>query len=444
MGPHETMDATLRAPLTFGQRSVWRSVEHLPPDTTEANIGQAWDLPEGTGVAEVRRALDVLEARHEALRTTFAFAGSDCVEQVVRPPTGVDAPVVEPEVAGLDAADAADDGTARVTARGFALDREPAWRVELVARDGRAVRLLVCVHHLVADATGLRILHDELLLLLAARTLGDDAPTCRQIAIEQSEGAWDTRTHAAVEHWRRCVADGSPGERAPDPTTDVLWADLYSVPALDAARRLADALGVSLQVVVFSAFCRAVTLRDGRTDLVVGLVAGNRTDARSRRLVSSEVQLVPIRVRVEPEGTFAELAQRLQWSTLRAYRQGSFDVDALRDLHEEHGYDAAGAGFRYFFNFSEAFQQRAPEDVRLGADGWRIDTHTTGRDNGFTVYFAATAGALLRCRFRERSDEQRSPAAAERLSERTRALLLAFQDILRQEAAPTADGGGAG
>ena len=441
MGPHETTDATLRAPLTFGQRSVWRSVEHLPPDTTEANIGQAWDLPEGTAVAAVGRALDVLEARHEALRTTFTFAGTDCVEQVVRPPTGVDVPVVEPD----EPDEGAGDATARVTARGFALDREPAWRVELVARDGRAVRLLVCVHHMVADATALQILHDELLLLLTGSgTPDDDPPTGREVAIEQGEGAWDARTRAAVDYWRRSVADGPPGEQAPDPATEVLWADLYSVPALDAARRLADALGVSLQVVVFAAFCRAVALRDGRPDLVVGLVAGNRTDARSRRLVASEVQLVPIRVRVEPEGTFAELAQQLQWATLRAYRQGSFDVDALRDLHGEHGYDAAGAGFRYFFNFSEAFQQRAPEDARLGADGWRIDTQTTGRDNGFTVYFAATAGALLRCRFRERSDEPRSPAAAERLAGRTRALLLTFQDILRQEAAPTAAGGGAG
>jgi hypothetical protein len=185
-------------------------------------------------------------------------------------------------------------------------------------------------------------------------------------------------------------------------------------------------------------------VRDGRSDLVVGLIAGNRTDARSRRLVSSINQLVPIRVRVEPDGGFAELAQRLQWSTLAAYRRGSFDVDELRGLDEQCGYNAAGAGFRYFFNFSDAVRPSAPADVPLGADGWTIDSRASGRDNGFTVYLACTAGSLLRCRLRERSDEPRSPAAAERLTAKTRAFLVTLQDILLQEAASTAAGGGSG
>ena len=68
------MTETVRAPLTFGQLSVWRSIEHLPPDTTEANLSQEWDLPDGTDVSAVRRALDALERRHEALRTTFVPA----------------------------------------------------------------------------------------------------------------------------------------------------------------------------------------------------------------------------------------------------------------------------------------------------------------------------------------------------------------------------------
>jgi hypothetical protein len=431
-----TAGTTVRAPATFGQLSVWRSIEHLPPDTTEANLGQRWDLPEGTAVADVGRALDALEARHEILRTTFAFPEDGGVEQLVHPPTGVDLPVAEAGAPGQDE-------TARVSGRGFALDREPAWRVELVTSAGRPVRLLVCFHHLLVDGTGLRILHDELLGLLAGRELDDDPPTCRQVAAEQAGGAWDRHTRAAVEHWRRCLADEPPGEPPPDPGSDVRWADLYSVPALDAARHLAAELEVSLHTVVLSAFCRAVAVRDGRAAMVVGLVAGNRTDARLRRLVASVVQLVPIRVAFEPGEGFAELARRLQWSTLGAYRRGAFDVDALRDLHAERGYDAAGGGLRYFFNFSEDLQQPVPEDVRLGPEGWTVETQTTGRDNGFRVYFAGTAGALLRCRFRERSDEPRSPAAAARLTAQTRALLLTFQDILRQEAATTAAGGGA-
>jgi hypothetical protein len=427
------------APLTFGQLSVWRSVEHLPPDTTDANLSQAWDLPEGTEVAAVRRALDVLEARHEALRTTFVPGGERGIEQAVWPPRGVPVPVVA--VGGSGAGGPASVESIGLAARGFALDREPGWRVALATVDGRPCRLLVCVHHLVADVSALRLLQDELSALLAGQALDDDAPTCRAMAAEQRGAAGDARTHAAVDRWRRCLAGAPPGEPAPDPTTEVCWADLFSVPALDAARRLAGHAGVSLQAVVLSAFCRAVAARDGHTQLVVGLIAGNRTDARSRRIVSSLNQLVPVRVGLEADDGVTELARRLQWSTLAAYRHGSFDVDALRDVRDEHGYDAAGAGFRYFFNFSDAFEQRAPDDDALGADGWTIETHATGRDNGFPVYLAATAGAVLRCRLRERSHEARSAAAAERLATRTRTLLLTLQDVLVHEATAPSRGG---
>lgn len=424
------MTETVHAPLTYGQLSVWRSIEHLPLDTTEANLTRTWDLPEGTDVAAVRAALDALEARHESLRTTYAFRGERGIEQVVRPPAGVDVPVVD-----VDGLAPPGSGAKPLAARGFALDREPAWRVALHAVDGRPVRLAVCIHHMVADSVGIGILHDELLGLLAGKTLADDPPTPREIAAEQHSGAWDARTQGAVAYWRRCVADGPAGEQAPDAATDICWADFFSIPALEAARDLAAGLNVSLQTVVFSAFCQAVAVRDGRTDIVVGQVSGNRTDARSRRLVSTVVQLVPVRVVLDPGDDFPDLAKRLQWSTLAAYRHGYFDVDALRDLEAEFGHNAAGAGFRYFFNFSDAFQAVDPGDVALGDDGWTIDFRDTGRDNGFRMYFVGTAGPMLQCTLRERSDEPRSAVTAERLTARTREFLVAFHDILRREAA---------
>ena len=297
------------------------------------------------------------------------------------------------------------------------------------------MRLLVCVHHLVADSEGIGLMRDELLGLLAGEPPAGEAPTCREIAAEQQGGIWTARTEGAVAYWRRCVDGGPASEPAPAATTDVRWADLFSVPALEAARHLAAALDVSLSTVVFCAFCRAVAMRDGRTDFLVGQIAGNRTDARSKRLVSSVVQLVPVPVQVDLAAGFGDQAKQLQWTTLAAYRHGVFDVDALADIEKEHGHNAAGGGFRYFFNFSEAFQHRGLDEVPLGDDGWVVETHDEGRDNGFTVYFMGTAGAMLQCRLRERSDEERSEATAERLTASTRDLLVTFQDILRREAA---------
>lgn len=424
------MTGTTRAPLTFGQLSVWRSIEHLPLDTTEANLTRTWDLPPGVDVAAVREALAALEARHESLRTIYAFGGDRGIEQVVLPPSGVSVPVVTADPAATPI-----DEARRLASTGFALDREPAWRVALRVDDGRPTHVLACIHHLVADSEGIAILYDELSALLAGKELPDDVPTCREIAAEQGNDYWAGRTRAAVEYWRRCLADLPAQARARTATTDIRWADLFSIPALEAARRLAADLQVSLSTVVFGAFCRAVAERDGPGDIVVGQIAGNRTDARSRRLASTVVQLVPIPVRLDPGGSFAESCKALQWAALGAYRHGYFDVDALRAVTEEYGYDAAGTGFRYFFNFSDAFP-KDDDGLDLGDEGWAIETHTQGRDNGFEAYFVATASSVLECRFRERSGGQRSDETAERLTASTRDLLLTFQDVLVREAAP--------
>ena len=61
-----------RSRLTFGQLSAWRSRQRFTPEQLgRANIRQVWPLPEGVTAANVRDALEVLQERHEAMRTRY-------------------------------------------------------------------------------------------------------------------------------------------------------------------------------------------------------------------------------------------------------------------------------------------------------------------------------------------------------------------------------------
>ena len=67
-----TLRELARAPLTFGQLSLWRSVERLPPgQLVNTNVGYVWELPRGCTVEAVLNALDMLQERHESLRTGY-------------------------------------------------------------------------------------------------------------------------------------------------------------------------------------------------------------------------------------------------------------------------------------------------------------------------------------------------------------------------------------
>lgn len=401
-----------RGPLTFGQLSVWRSIEHLEGDERNgANLVWSWELPPCTTGA-VRHALTVLEERHESLRTGYVRSGPRGVEQVVwEAGEPVDVEVAE---LGPDPDRTVAEVTSGLRARPFELDRERPWRGAVLTDGGVPARFTLCINHMAADGAAIELLRAELADLLAGKPLEEAPPTCREVAAEQASDAWARRRADALSHWRRTL-EGAPAPCTPPPGGAPSGSSaLRSSPGLAAAERLAEEWRVSLHTVVLAAFCRAMAESRGEERILLALMAGNRYDARSRRLVSSVNQVVPLLVETVPGEDFVALAHRLHWDALRAYRNAVFDVDALEPVRRAYGYDAAGLGFRHFFNFlwgaGESVPGASGEQLARSASGWSVEPQTTQpRHSGFPLYFRVGRGDHLWCTLRESLD---APAGA--------------------------------
>ena len=207
----------------------------------------------------------------------------------------------------------------------------------------------------------------EFLDLLAGKDLGDAAPTCRELAEEQYSDAWANRRAAVVEYWRRVVAEAPdpPDELSADARTR--WATLRSVSSLHDAQLLAQQVGIPLSSVVFAAYVAALDARTSRDAHLVALFAGNRLEAKWRSLVTSMTQLAPMVVRRAEGEDLPTTARRLHWESIRSLRHGIFDVDEVGDAVSEHGKNAVGGGFRYFYNFRNMEQvavRRRPRRLR--------------------------------------------------------------------------------
>ena len=78
------MKIIAESPLTFGQLSLWRALEKLPPRrVTVANLIRCWAVPRDLGHADVEVAWSRLVERHEGLRTSYRFTGPRGIEQVI-------------------------------------------------------------------------------------------------------------------------------------------------------------------------------------------------------------------------------------------------------------------------------------------------------------------------------------------------------------------------
>jgi hypothetical protein len=183
-------------PLGGAQQLEWWMIQH-PGEHAIANNWISIEVPRGTDVTAARRALDIVSARHEALRTTVETDAGGTPLQVVHPPAPVEARVHE----------FVDDRRCtefREALRWHEFDpsAELPFLAGLVVERERVRELMVCLPHVIVDGWSRRILLRELSSALAEVAGGRDpglpAPAAQPLDLADRSGP-DT---AAARFWR--------------------------------------------------------------------------------------------------------------------------------------------------------------------------------------------------------------------------------------------------
>ena len=127
----EAEDEVFVFPMSFGQQRMW-FLDQFQPGSPFYNIPSAIRLTGELNVAALRRALNEIVGRHEALRTTFAVVDGE-PSQLIAPSLTLDAPLVD--LGGLPEAEREAEALrlAREEARQpFDLSRGPLLRARLI------------------------------------------------------------------------------------------------------------------------------------------------------------------------------------------------------------------------------------------------------------------------------------------------------------------------
>ncbi|RVX38108.1 condensation domain-containing protein [Nonomuraea polychroma] len=314
------------APLTWGQRAIWETIERTAPDDHYFNFGRVLKVPGRRSPHDVAAALGALVERHGSLRTRTGDQVCQRLEAKGRLPVQV--------VAGDP-----DEVLAELAATRFDYAAEWPLRAAIVVDGSVATYAVLVFCHLAADGHGAEVaLRDLRALLLKGGVAGPPPPRPLDLARWQAGPEGRRVAEAAAAHWetvhRRTPATmfATAGD-APD--TPPIRRALLRSPALRlAVGAIALAARTSTSTVLLTATAKLAGRFSGEEQCTILPIVANRFRRDTLGIVSTLSQEGLFALDVG--GSLADLLPAAAPAAMRAYRSAYHDpADRARIVAEE-------------------------------------------------------------------------------------------------------------
>ncbi|MFK3979404.1 condensation domain-containing protein [Micromonospora sp. NPDC050397] len=325
--------------MTWGQIAIWEVLAWLPPGDASTNLVLHCEVPPGTTSSEAGAAVAALVARHESLRSRYLDLDGELTQRVVGEGT-VPVEVFEIGTAGTTAG-AATVVANRIRVVNFDPATDPPLRLGMITRAGAPVWLVLVLSHLAVDGWSLRILKEDLTVLLRGgpsplRPAGTQP--VERAGWERSE-AGRQRNRQSLDFWRGHLEHLPPTVLGSDtgvPGVHLEWSELRSTALTTAATSLGRRQRLSPALVVHAGLLLVIGAYLGERQVATRTIVATRFAAEERRLVGAFNQnaLLSLTVADEP---FSRYLLRAAEAELLAYRHSECDPRALDELVSEIG-----------------------------------------------------------------------------------------------------------
>ncbi|MDQ0940764.1 amino acid adenylation domain-containing protein [Streptomyces sp. V1I1] len=344
-----------RIPMSFGQQRLW-ALDQMVPDSPAYNVVMALALHGSLEPEVMEKAVNEVVRRHDILRTTFPSAEGQAWQKIA-PSMTIPVPVVDLEGVPAPEREAEYERLVGVEARHvFDLAEGPLTRVRLFRVGPAEYRMVVNLHHIIADAWSGGILGREIGAAYEAFADGR-TPALPALAVQYADYAlWerrrfdDERLAARLANLRELMGDATTGVKLltdrPRPAVQQFRGGAMS---FDVGDELATALrsfsaehGVTLFTTLLSALKVVLYRYAGDTessgDVVVGTAMANRQHEAVQDLIGFFVNTVVLKTGMGDDPTVAELLGRVGEVVKQGFDHQDVPYDALvAELSPERG-----------------------------------------------------------------------------------------------------------
>jgi len=318
-------------PLSYAEERMW-FLSHLEPDVAFYNVNFHFRV-DGLDVSIWEQCLNLILARHEALRTTFDQTNDTPVRRIAsHKPFSL--PIVdltylpdesrEAEVERLIAAEAATP---------FNLQKGPLFRFTLYKVSETRYTQFMCLHHIITDGWSISNMMGE--VLVAYRAIYKGQPVLLpELPIRYADFAYWQRqqmTMARLQeqlfYWKQQLRQTTvldlPTDR-PRPQIQTYHGDVLTITwSGDLAhklQRLSEAENSTLFMTLLAGLYALFYRYTAQEDIVIGFPIANRRLVETEKLVGFFVNTLVLRVDLSGSPTFAEVLRRTRQVALEAYK----------------------------------------------------------------------------------------------------------------------------
>ncbi|MGW9571720.1 amino acid adenylation domain-containing protein [Paenibacillus terrae] len=334
------------------EETVFASIEPAPPQTFYPlslaqrrlyiagqleQAGIAYNMPaaawiEGSiDISRLEAAFRKLIRRHESLRTSFETVEGVPVQKIHDN--------VSFELTVIPANECSPEEAMSSFVRPFDIDHAPLLRVGLMSVEEKRHMLLFDMHHLVSDGVSIAILLRELGYLYGEEgQLPELRLQYKDAAVWQNAKA-ETIFAAEEDYWLTALGGELPVLELltdyPRPPVQSFEGDRVSAvldPAITSElKQLAERNGVTLYMVLLSAYYALLAKYTSQEDIVVGTPTAGRNHADLEGVVGLFVNTLAIRAKINLGDSFNKLLHEVYSQAVEAFEHQSYPFERLVD-----------------------------------------------------------------------------------------------------------------
>jgi amino acid adenylation domain-containing protein len=351
-------------PLSDMQRQLW-FFEQLEAQSALYHVPFALRF-EGTLHAEhLQAALQEIVCRHESLRTAFR-SQEDEATAVVLPPGLVNLPHSDLQAHPSDQREQVlEQRMLEESARPFDLEAGPLYQFHLFRLAPAEHVLLITLHHIISDGWSAGVFTREVAALYSAFAEGKPSPLVAPALHYVDYAAWQQRFVQSASYarqmayWKRQLAGqlpmldlptDHPHPSKPSFAGAVLRAALPEE-LLEAVESFALQQGVTVQMVLLTAFQALLYARTRQEDLLIGVPVANRSLEETEGMIGYFVNTLVLRTSLAGNPSLAEWLHRVRLTSLEAYANQEVPFEKLvAELQPERNLSRSPL-FQVMFNY---------------------------------------------------------------------------------------------